>query len=543
MVSKSTHKSSAKKVPAGSRTAKSVARETPPERSPARNSFEGDPVLADVTVRMFCQGLGDCFLITIPQADSRPYSILIDFGVALGTPSADVIMRQAVVKIAELTQGVINLAVTTHEHWDHVSGYVLASDELKKKLTFKHLWVAWTEDENDTLAKALRKEFTKAKAALMRAASAPGLNDSDKTSRQRLRALNGVLAFYGVGAAKKDGGSVADAMQLPHKLVDEAHNSAAVDYLKPGECRTLPGATGYAADLQAFVLGPPRDRTKLRRLNPSTKGEEGYEKKKGDAPGVAFNWSWMASAMSHQPDIGEPADADDEMDGGASFPFYGQLRISADAAKRDPRFARYYASTAENALRRIDNDWLWVGAQRLALKMDSYTNNTCLVLAFELPKSKRILLFPADAQAGNWLSWHDQNYHSKDGRELSATDLLNKTCLYKVGHHGSHNATLRKKGLELMTQPDLVAMLPVEADGVTRLGYGQMPLRSLMQALREKTGGRILRIDEKWTNSKAPGTWNKQGLCASLSTEQITVGPKGKTSKRPLYMELSLRDG
>ena len=51
-------------------------------------------------------------------------------------------------------------------------------------------------------------------------------------------------------------------------------------------------------------------------------------------------------------------------------------------------------------MRRIDDDWLWAGAQRLALKMDSYTNNTCLVLAFELPKSKQVLLFPADAQVG-----------------------------------------------------------------------------------------------------------------------------------------------
>jgi hypothetical protein len=70
-----------------------------------------------------------------------------------------------------------------------------------------------------------------------------------------------------------------------------------------------------------------------------------------------------------------------------------------------------------------------------------------------------------------------------------------------------------------------------------------MPLKSLMQALRDKTDGRILRIDEKWTNSKAPGTWKKQGLSASHSAEQITVGPTGKTSKRPLYMELTLRDG
>ena len=502
---------------------------------------------ADVTVRMFCQGLGDCFLITIPQMGPRPYSILIDFGVALGTPAADVIMTQAAAKIAELTQGTLDLLVLSHEHWDHVSGYVLVADELKnmkktKKLTFKHLWVAWTEKDDDPLADMLRQEFKKAKTALTRAFdSAAGLEGVDDTSVRRLQALNGVLAFYGLGAAKS-GGSVADAMKLPHQLVDEANNKAAVDYLKPGGCLALPGATGDAAGIQAFVLGPPYDRAKLRRLNPSTKGDEGYEKKKGDLPGVAFNWSWMASALGERRDLaGLVDDADKVVD--ASLPFDGEVGIPLDAANGDPRFASYYSDAREDAVRRIDNDWLWAGAQRLALKMDSYTNNTCLVLAFELPKSKQVLLFPADAQAGNWLSWHDQKYDTKDGRQLSASDLLAKTSLYKVGHHGSHNATLKKQGLDLMTHPDLVAMLPVEADGVARLRYGQMPLKSLMKALREKTDGRILRIDDTWTNNKAPGTWKKQGLSASLSAEQITVGPKGKTSKRPLYMELTLRDG
>src|SRR5262245_43176985 len=214
---------------------------TPSTRAVGKHKTGGHGAPASVTVRMFCQGLGDCFLITIPQAKTRPYSILIDFGVALGTPSAEAIMKQAVAKIAEVTQGTIELAVLTHEHWDHVSGYVLAADALKAQLTFKHLWVAWTENEDDPLAKALRKEFKKAKAALTRAFdAAAGLNGVDDTSRQRLQALDGVLAFYGLGAAKTAGG-VADAMRLPHKLVDEANDKAAVDYLKAGECRALPG--------------------------------------------------------------------------------------------------------------------------------------------------------------------------------------------------------------------------------------------------------------------------------------------------------------
>ena len=53
--------------------------------------------------------------------------------------------------------------------------------------------------------------------------------------------------------------------------------------------------------------------------------------------------------------------------------------------------------------RRIDSDWR-LSSARLALQLDDATNNTSLVLAFELADG-RVLLFPADAQIGSWRSW------------------------------------------------------------------------------------------------------------------------------------------
>ena len=35
---------------------------------------------------------------------------------------------------------------------------------------------------------------------------------------------------------------------------------------------------------------------------------------------------------------------------------------------------------------------------------------------------------------------------------MTATDLLGRTVFYKVGHHGSHNATMNKGGLQDMAQ-------------------------------------------------------------------------------------------
>jgi len=122
------------------------------------------------TVRMFCQGLGDCFLITLPQGGERPYSILVDCGVAMGTDEAGTIMPEAVKEIAELTGGVIDLLVVTHEHWDHVSGFVQAAAEMTSdKIQFNHLWYGWTEDPKDDLALTLKAEHTKAKLAVTRA--------------------------------------------------------------------------------------------------------------------------------------------------------------------------------------------------------------------------------------------------------------------------------------------------------------------------------------------------------------------------------------
>src|SRR5436190_5025038 len=58
------------------------------------------------------------------------------------------------------------------------------------------------------------------------------------------------------------------------------------------------------------------------------------------------------------------------------------------------------------------------------------TNNTSLVLAFELLPSRRVLLFPGDAQVGNWLSWQDVRWSVTDAggaREVTAADLLSRT--------------------------------------------------------------------------------------------------------------------
>jgi hypothetical protein len=67
--------------------------------------------------------------------------------------------------------------------------------------------------------------------------------------------------------------------------------------------------------------------------------------------------------------------------------------------------------------------------------------------------------------------------------------------LYKTGHHGSHNATLREKGLEMMNSPDLVTMIPVDEDQAKAKTW-EMPFYELLKSLEEKSRGRVLRADK-----------------------------------------------
>jgi hypothetical protein len=119
------------------------------------------------------------------------------------------------------------------------------------------------------------------------------------------------------------------------------------------------------------------------------------------------------------------------------------------------------------------------------------------VLAFRL-RDERVLLFVGDAQVGNWLSWDNikaSDWKRPDGGAVdyrpTAQELLAKAAVYKVGHHGSHNATLKAKGLERM--PDgVIALVPSSRNYPQVQNNWHIPLISLMTALKTKTRGRIV---------------------------------------------------
>ena len=91
-------------------------------------------------------------------ATTRPVHVLIDCGYKPGSPafikakSTD--PDDVVADIKAVTGGHIDVAVITHEHQDHVNAIT------KKRfagVTIGETWLAWTESEDDKLAKLLRK--------------------------------------------------------------------------------------------------------------------------------------------------------------------------------------------------------------------------------------------------------------------------------------------------------------------------------------------------------------------------------------------------
>jgi beta-lactamase superfamily II metal-dependent hydrolase len=101
------------------------------------------------------------------------------------------------------------------------------------------------------------------------------------------------------------------------------------------------------------------------------------------------------------------------------------------------------------------------------------------------------------------LSWPGEG---PNGETVTGPDLLRRTVLYKVGHHGSHNATLREKGLEMMEAPDLVAMIPVDEDWAheRKPNKWEHPAEKLLARLKEKARGRIIRTDQIPTGDQKP---------------------------------------
>lgn len=463
-------------------------------RTTPRGRRTGTGATPRLRVRMYRQGLGDCFLLTF-QGGPAPVHMLIDFG-SIGEKTTGVTLADVADNIVAETGGHLHLLVATHEHQDHVNGFLRQRDRLAKPgFTVDRVWQAWTEDGADELALQIEtRRGDLLKFALGAAAAASA------RSRQPLAAagpLCEILGFVGdtraadrTLGARELAASVQEAMSWVTNRADNADK-----FLLPGsviEPEWLPGVRFY-------VLGPPRDPAAINRLG--AHGDKELYELAARTGGQLDACARFAASGARFARYIERLDEEDRRRFNEACAFDPRFRIEARGRRAASHPYPGYDDPA-HAWRRIDTDWTGQ-ATDLALQLDNATNNTSLVLAIECIDDGRVLLFPGDAQKGNWESWdrYDFQVRDRDGgtRIVRASDLLKRTVFYKVGHHSSHNATLKARGLELMRHPDLVAFIPLDAAVAgKKWPTAAWPATGVYEALLERARGRVLRSDTAW---------------------------------------------
>ena len=563
------------------------------------------PEAGEVIVRMYRQGLGDCFLLAFGATDGPRY-VLIDCGIHMRQRNGKDRLLQVMRHLVASTDSHIHVVVGTHEHADHLSGFVQKNSPfLKDSLTIDQLWVGWTERIGDPDADRLRKEKATAREIIEKAVA-----EAMSKNNQRLTAfgeqLRGLMDFetpekeaFGkperaavIAAIKAHTGddlhesqsynfmsefiprdtglAAAGARKKKKKPTSNelalgllSARSEDVEYCDPGQVMSIPGVRG----VRAYTLGPPRSDLFLKKDLPSkVRGGHDHEYKE-----TYLSGSVELQSLRRAPALNMSQESSQAADQQHPFTYEYRRKIMASRRKKSDlwgetpkreratqKFFNTHCFGEQNEWRSIDGDWL-APAEQLALHLDSDTNNTSLALAFELgePGKGPVLLFPGDAQVGNWLSWREQNYEV-DGNTMTADDLLQRTLVYKVGHHGSHNATLKNYvrpksrddgeayGLELMD--GIIAMIPVDRDAADRSMPipWRMPHGPLYKRLRMKADRRVLRSDlstRPFSDSAARDivptstTWTKvpgkRELSWRRSQEEFSEGTNG-----PLYYDI-----
>lgn len=486
---------------------------------------------------MYRVGFGDFFLVTVPTSRGDQF-ILIDCGVFKGTSGTGDIgsIVTAVEDMYKTTKGKLALVIMTHRHADHIAGFSKADFS---KFSASLVWMPYWEQFNaDKSKKSSAKSFA-ANGDQNVAADGANLSEqedeneafnlqldiqslaenlamqfgsrSDPDAQEALAQLGNATGIEDFNAAatgaKKGGGGNAKALDtLKNHL---GGNGEKVRYYAAGDEPELPPEL---KGLTATILGPPPKKAKAfltltdlkkgvgQYLDSITDGDEGRK------PIEPFPQEWTANLERDY----KPKDLHD-------------------------RNIRY-----DEAIKAVENSQPDMLAAAAA-KIETFLNNQSLVVLFEFGGKK--LLFAGDAQAGNWEYWlFKMSEPIKDPTKAGdiveeSKNLLQTIDFYKVGHHGSTNATPIQMVETATARPagskGFVSMCSTE-DEV----YGnpdkstEVPRTLLMDALAK--GSCLVRSDAIPISIKDP----KLSVAARKGVK-LPKPKVGKIRKTNLYLEYS----
>lgn len=406
-----------------------------------------------VVLRSYQVGFGDCFLLTFVYDEEDKRHILIDFGTTELPPKKKPSehMRKVAKQIEEdCGEQKLTAIVATHRHAEHISGFGVdgrtgESGKIIRALKPKLVIQPWTEDPR--AAKNARRATTD--SARSEKSFIFGLNAMHRISEAVLALTERPPSWMGLQLAKN----------LRFLGMDNIKNRSAVENLiKMGKA---PGSKAkwvrYGSDAGLGRLLPG---VKVRVLGPPSL-EQSEKIRKQRSKDVDQFWHLLAGATSMK-----------------TLPLAEGLKRGARrSAASTPPESRWF----KDRLQRLR------GQQVLEIvrALDSQMNNTSVILLFEVGSKK--LLFPGDAQIENW------SYALEDAPDHKAVrKLLSRVDLYKVGHHGSLNATPKKllweafknRGRERRLKTAL-STLPGKHGKVA--SNTEVPRRSLLKALKTQS--------------------------------------------------------
>lgn len=359
-----------------------------------------------VEIRMYNVGFGDSFRVTVRDGNDV-WRMLVDCGKhgnsADRRPIADTV-RTVIADLAEDCGGTphLDVLVATHRHQDHISGF--ACDEWQQ-VSVDTVWLPFVEDLDDPDATALRNRQARAAGQLQALITArQALAAADSAAAQQLREAQAFAANSSGNAAATDRllGQGGKGFAKPHQVHFFPKPDTADDVVDIGRCGIV-----------AHVLGPSRDPAMLKQMDPPSRA----------------GWLRLNLDDDTPPKVHDPRPL-----------FAPQYTVPAEAIPDDLRAAQKALALSAS------NDGLDLLAAASVLERS--VNNTSLFFVLDVGGFR--LLFPGDAQYGAW-------QHVRG--DQAARALINSADFYKVGHHGSYNATPKDYVLaDWRTQGD--AMVP-----------------------------------------------------------------------------------